>query len=401
MARYLGPDLFGTYHVALALVSIFAILAPLGLPGILVRELVKQHEISNRLVTTAIVIRICSAFAFYGLLIATTLLLQYSRIELVLVSIMGSKLLFQSFDSVDNYLQANVKLRSSSKIRLIAMIVASAVKLYLVYIEADLIVFAYAYAVEFLVIALLFIWIYPNFTNHWWRFEFDRKKARYLILTALPLIYAAALMNLNMKVDQVMITKLIDNEANGYYSVVVGLIETLYFIPVALGTSLFPGLVKQHAKQSEDYLPSFQFLYEILLLVAAGITFVYFFFAGWIIDLLYGGAYEPSIRILQAYAFAPLLIFFGEMRNRWLIIEDKQRYIAWFFAVALIVNITMNFILLPEIGVQGAVVSLLISYFTAYIIVPCFIPDTRDSVFMFFKAFRFTQTLNKIRHRKI
>ena len=401
LARHLGPEQIGTYNLAIALVAIFALIAPLGIPSILVREIVKQKEKTNELVTTTMTIRVISAVVFYGLLITTTYLLQYSKIELGLVSIIGFKLLFQSFDSVDNFLQANVKLRTSSKIRLMALVMVSGVKLYLIFTNAPLLHFTYAYIIEFFLIACLFLWMYAKMHNYHLKFDFNSKTGQYLIRTSLPLIYASALMTINMKVDQVMISKLLDNEANGYYSVVASLIESLYFIPVALGVSLFPGLVKQHAKQAAEYLPSFQLLYEILLILAVGASLLCFFLAPFIIQLLYGDAFEPSIAILKIYAFSPILIFFGSVRNKWLVIENLHHYTAKFLVVALIINIGSNFILLPMIGVTGAVYSLLLSYFTAFILVPYLIPETRLSVEMFFRSFAFRRIRTVLKERKL
>jgi O-antigen/teichoic acid export membrane protein len=401
LARYLGPEKIGTYNLAISLVAIFAIITPLGIPSLLIREIVREEERSNELVTTTLVLRLVAAFVFYGLLIAATSLLQYSRLELTLVSIIGIRLVFQSFETVDNFLQASVKLRTSSKIRFIALIIVSALKLYLIFTEAPLIHFAWAYITEFGIMAILFAWMYGRMHGYRYRLQFKAGTALFLLKSSLPLIYATALMTVNMKIDQVMITKLLDNEANGYYSVVVALIETLYFIPVALGTSLFPGLIKQHAVKSDDYLRSFQLLYEILLIIAIGIAVAFNLLAPFVIHLLYGPAYEPSVFILRVYSLSPLLMYYGFIRSRWLIIEDLHKYSVIFLIGALVVNIALNLVLIPACGVIGAVYSLLASYLTAFILIPFLIRPTRISVYMLFRSFRFRELRRIMRERRI
>jgi len=383
------------------MVSIFAIIAPLGLPSILIREIVKDKQNTNQYVTTAIGIRLAAGLVFYALMIGISYLLNYRNVELVLISIIGSKIFLQSFDSIENYLQASVKLRTSSKVRMIALVLVSAVKLYLIFTKAPLVHFAYAYIIEFTVISLLFIYLYYKMRDHTWQFQFSGKTARSLLIHSLPLVYYSALLTINMKVDQIMITKLLDNEANGYYSVVVALIETLYFIPVALGTSLFPGLIKQHQVKKESHLDSFQLLYEVMLVVSIGIAIVFSIGAPIIVGILYGPEFKQSVPLLQIYSLCPVLMFYGYIRSRWLIIENLQRLSVWFLAVALVVNIGLNFYLLPRIGLQGAIIALLASYVTSFIIVPYIIPSTRISVIMFFRAFRFRRISEVIKNRAI
>ncbi|MEZ5022795.1 MAG: polysaccharide biosynthesis C-terminal domain-containing protein [Chitinophagales bacterium] len=67
---------------------------------------------------------------------------------------------------------------------------------------------------------------------------------------------------------------------------------------------------------------------------------------------------------------AQFLMFYGSIRNRWLIIQDIHKYSIWFLVVSIVVNVGLNRILLPTMGPQGAVVAILASYFTAFIIVP-------------------------------
>lgn len=402
LARYLGPEQVGIYNLAVSLVAIFAIISTVGMPNILVREIVRDKGRTNELVMSGLGLRLAAAVLFYGAAVGASWLLQYSRFEIALISIIGFRILLQSFDVFDNYLQANVALRASSKVRLAAVVVGSGAKLWLIFTQAPLLHFAWVYLVEFLVIAALFTYLYYRMTGFRLKPEASMTTGKQLLQSSLPLIYYSALLTINMKVDQVMITKMLGNEANGYYSVVVALIETLYFIPMALGTAVFPGLIKQReADRHEDYHRAFALLYELLLLISVGVTVVFFFGAPFIIHLLYGTAFEPSVAIMRIYAFTPILMFYASMRNRWLIIEDLHRFSPWFLGVALVVNIALNLALLPVMGASGAVVALLVSYVVSFLIVPYLIPATRVSVHMFFEAFLFRRLREVLRTRTL
>ncbi|MEZ5022794.1 MAG: oligosaccharide flippase family protein [Chitinophagales bacterium] len=234
VARYLGPDDYGTFNVARAFSSIFILAAPLGIPNILLRELVKKPNDKFELIGTTIIIRLISAVALYILMVVFAILFKYSTLEVALISILGISMIGQVFDTVDNYLQSIIKLKSSSKIRLIALIIGSLAKLVLIYVKAPMIAFAWVFSIEFILIAFGFIIIYKKYGHGFKELSFNIKILKPLLITSLPLLYYTILSTINMKIDQLMIDRILvdDPAANGYYAVVVGLIESLYFIPV-------------------------------------------------------------------------------------------------------------------------------------------------------------------------
>ena len=57
IARYLGPDEFGTLAYAISLVALFGISGHLGLHGLVVREIVKQPDLRATTMGTTAVLR--------------------------------------------------------------------------------------------------------------------------------------------------------------------------------------------------------------------------------------------------------------------------------------------------------------------------------------------------------
>lgn len=377
------------------------IIAPLGIPNILFRELVKRPLEKFDLIGSTIGLRLISASILYLLMLIIAFILNYSPLEITLISIFGWVMFGQVFDTIDVYLQSLIKLKSSSKIRIIGLILGSVAKLLLIYFKAPLIAFAIVFTAEYLVIALGFVIIYGKYGHTIKELKWNPNIIKPLLITSLPLLYYAALTTINMKIDQLMISEMLDNTANGYYSAVVGLIEATYFIPVALGTSIFPGLVKQKEVNLTEYNNTFQLLYEILLVISIAIALVFFIGAPIIIKLLFGAEFSPSIPIMQMYAFCPILIFYGSIRNRWLIIQDLHKYSIYFLIASIIVNVALNIMLLPVIGPIGAVIAILISYFVAFIVMPFIIPETRPSVNTFFGAMLFPQIRKMIKNKKL
>ena len=140
VARYLGPDDFGTLAYAMSLVALFGISGHLGLHGLVVREIVKQPALRATTMGTTAILR------FIGVLIGYLLLLLYAAlyegagtVRFAFIAIAGASLLFLPFDVVDYWFNAFVQARYVSIARFLAKLAFAGVTLTFVFFESDLV----------------------------------------------------------------------------------------------------------------------------------------------------------------------------------------------------------------------------------------------------------------------
>jgi O-antigen/teichoic acid export membrane protein len=102
------------------------------------------------------------------------------------------------------------------------------------------------------------------------------------------------------------------------------------------------------------------------------------FFSELIINILYGETYLPAAPVLSIHIWSALFVFLGVLATRWLIIEKLQFYSTLITAVGAIINISLNFILIPKIGIVGASWSTLVAYaFSGFICFSFFKPTRK------------------------
>ena len=65
VARYLGPEQFGLLNFATAFVSLFGVVAALGLQDIVVRDLVKEPELAHKTLGTAFSLQLWSGLFYF------------------------------------------------------------------------------------------------------------------------------------------------------------------------------------------------------------------------------------------------------------------------------------------------------------------------------------------------
>src|SRR3954469_10282852 len=107
IARYLGPQVFGQYSYALALVALFGIFSRLGIDNVLVREIVRSRASRNELLGSAFALKFVGGMVALAAVVCCAVILRTSDpVALALVAIIGTSLVAQSIDVIDMWFQS-------------------------------------------------------------------------------------------------------------------------------------------------------------------------------------------------------------------------------------------------------------------------------------------------------
>ena len=362
-ARYLGPEQFGTWNYVLSVITILTVISGLGLDSIVTREIVKDSENTKSIVGTALILRLLSSTILYICLFIYSFFTYYGSDNTILwlFIIMSFSFFFQSFNVIDFYFQSNLQSKYSVIARNIAFILSTILKVYLIVFKKDLIMFAIVFSLEFFLTALLLIYAYVKH-GQGINFKLINDKLVTLFKLGIPLLITSMAINIYMRVDQLMLKHILDDEAVGFYAAAVKITEIWTFIPAAISYSLFPSIIKLKTQGGEIYHKKLKYLIELMLLLALFIIVPIYFLSDEIILLLFGEEYYMSINVLKVHTWVGIFIFIGLPARKVLIAEDLQTYISYIAILALSLNIVLNSIFIPMYGIDGAVYATLISY---------------------------------------
>ena len=67
----------------------------------------------------------------------------------------------------------------------------------------------------------------------------------------------------------------------------------------------------------------------------------------------------------------------GTARGIWILCEKKNKFVWRYLIIGSIVNVALNFYLIPVMGIKGAALATVIAQFTSAIIAPLFYKETR------------------------
>lgn len=183
-----------------------------------------------------------------------------------------------------------------------------------------------------------------------------------LKLLSLGIVYGLALfvLNLNYKVDIVLMQVLSTSAEIGQYSVGVGIADLLWQIPAAVGVVIFSR--SANAKESELFSKSLTLLFRVTLVLTLICGIALFFLAPYLIPVIYGVAFSPSTMVVQLILPGIILMTAFKVLNMDLAGKGKPIFSLIAFTPAVIINILLNIFWIPMYGANGAAMASTVSY---------------------------------------
>lgn len=366
MARVVGPEQFGQYNFALAYVALFSSIATLGLDGIVVRDLVRAPEAKSTILGSAFMLKVIgSLLAFVSCVMSTIIVEPQSSQTRALIVIISAGMLFQVVDVVDFWFQSRVSSMYTVIAKIPALVVFFCVRIFLLLGTASLIVFAWAQLIEIFLGAIGLLVIYQRLGDRATAWRPQYKYAMTLIKESWPLILSGLSVILYMKIDIVMLGKMSGDRETGLYSAASRLSEGFYFVPMIIASSFMPMLLRARALGNTQYKESLLSFYVLMVRLSLIIAIPFTILAPLLIDTLFGDDYVGSVTILRVHIWASVAVFLGVASSQYFTAERQQKMSLYRTLMGLIVNVVLNFLLIPIYGAMGAAIATLVSYFVA------------------------------------
>lgn len=387
VARYLGPSQFGLFSYAIAFATLFSSIAKLGLDSILVSELVRTPQLRDIYLGTAFWLKLTGAIVMLATMAVAVRFTSNNAITNLYIFIIGSGSVFQAFEVVDFYFQSKVLSKFVSICKMTQLLISALLKLYLIFIEADLFWFVMVSLVDqvTLGISLFLAYRYQKLTNLYR--NFDIKIAKSILSKSWPLIISGLVISIYMRIDQVMINEMMGAKDVGIYSAAVRLTEVWYFLPVIITNSLLPAIINAKKIGEDNYYQRLQQLYTLMIWLAVSIALAMTFLSNWIILTLYGVAYIDAGNVLMINIWTGVFVFFGSAWSKWMLVENRLKMTTFFQINAMLFNVILNLILIPRFGIYGAAISTLIAASIGHTVLPLFIKSQRVALKMFLISF--------------
>jgi PST family polysaccharide transporter len=363
MARSLGPGRLGELNYAVALVGLFLSALSPGIDSILIRELVRRPEQKEYFLGTTFYLKIIGCLISFALvLIAVFLLRPGDTASAMLVAIIAAGKLFTPLETIDVWFKSQLNSRLSVVARNVAFICSSVVRIVLLVFSAGTSAFAWVLLFESALTSFSLIAIYNRcgYSLQGWRYEGGT--FRQLVQDSWPMVLSNIMVVVNLNVDKIILRQLMDKESLGLYSAAVSISTSWYFVPLALGTSMLPVLTKSHDSDKPLYIKRSRQFYDFTAMLCIGIALLMTIFSHWIVQLLYGAHYAASAPVLTIHVWSGLFLFLAVACGRNLNIENANHITLYTGVVGAVINVALNYLLIPFFGIKGVAWSSVLSY---------------------------------------
>ncbi|MCS5713724.1 flippase [Herbiconiux sp. CPCC 205716] len=358
---------YGLYSYAVALSSIGVAVMSAGLTGLAVRELVQDREANSAIVASLTLIR--EFFALVGFLIIAGLSLTSGDGLAIAATLLASSALFgRALNAPELWFLSHLRSGKPAIARISVTVALFGVRLALLALWPNIWVMLILYSAEGLISSLIIIGMYlrdkdsPGFARPSFPAMFT------LLRRSWPLMLSSLADQANLKSSVIVIQALLGPKAVGVYAAASRLSEISFFLPVVFMNSTFPVLLKvrkEKGPDSSDYRRMLQQSYDrafwMGVLVAVSVIVV----GTVVIRVVFGPEYADAEPILYIQAAACPFVFMGAVYSKWIIAEGYLWSSLVRHSFGAVVNIALNFALIPVMGVIGAAVATLVSYIAA------------------------------------
>ena len=367
-ARYLGPANYGLVNYAASIVNFLKPVMQLGLNAILVKELIDRPEEEGLTLGTALTMNFVSAIvSIIGAVSFVSLVNPGERETLIVCALYSISLIFLALEMIQYWFQAHLLSKYASLTILLAYIVVSVYKLWLLITGKNVYWFSVSNSLDYLLIAAALLIIYKKLGGLPLAFSFTRgrdmlkKSVHYIIADLMVMVFAHT--------DKVMLKMMIGDAVTGYYSAAVACTTMTNFVFVAIMDSARPTILKSIQKSKEEFEKNYTLLNSIVIYLALLQSVAVTVLAGWMVRLFYGNSYTASVPILRLAVWYTTFSYIGSTRYIWVLAKNQQHLLWKVNLSGALLNVVLNTVLIPYFGAMGAAVaSLLTQIFTNVVI---------------------------------
>lgn len=362
VARYLGPHQFGTLSYATALMAFAGTLAGFGLSSVVTRELMLATRPIGVVLGTALLVRAMTGAVALCAMLLYVHFFEPNAMAVALVSVVVGVLLIDGSMIFDSSLQSQRAFGSSSGAKAILAVNSLILRVSLVLASASLVYFVAIQYVEILCYIAVFGWatrkVLKGVKAGW-----DPVLAKTLLRQGFPIMLSSFATVIYLRIDQVMIEHLLGSEALGRYSAGVKFAEVASFFPGIIAYVLFPSIIEAYKVSAEKAEAEAIKLYRLMYASGLAFSLVMTIAGDWLTHVMFGAAYEGAGDVLKVYVWSTVFVFLTIASQAQLLSQEKTTHVvAIRTIVGALVNIGLNMILIPRMGIVGAAWATVISY---------------------------------------
>ncbi|MCD6328418.1 flippase [bacterium] len=361
LANTLGASGFGKYGAILAYTQIFAVIVDAGLNSLYAREAsrtgAKRQEIMSCLLTIKLILSVVMIALMASVTYAFTKVgwLSWTSADMAPLAFFTLYwVLFSSIDLVNAVYVERQKMAYDAAVNLGHRLLSAGLGVVLVLmlgnvfaISAAYVIAAAAALIATCAIVTLRFKILP--LPMW-----DPTRVKALFFEALPLMAYMLFASMFFRVDVVMLKEMTSEAETGYYAAAFRILEFTMLIPAAAALVILPIFARQFTQNKTRLAETAGNLTRLLFAAGLVMGFILSPLAGEIVPI-FGKDFGLEAKLaLQIVIWSAPLIYINYILIQLLVAARNQKMNAITAFCCMLLNIGLNYILIPVYGFMGA-----------------------------------------------
>ncbi len=353
VSRYLGPYRFGQFQLVVALLFLVNV-SDFGIATVATRHLSTDHADPDELMGNVLTLRAVLGLLAAGVAIGIAYLAQYPDEVKAATAVASASFLLLIFSgSFNAAFAANLRMEYAVLGNVAQAIVSLGGMALVVARGGGLIELLIAYDAGILANSIVCFYFARKFIRP--KFSFNPVYSRELLRDSAPIMVAGLVINAYDRIDVLLLKLFGASDAVGYYGFSYRLIDLAAPLSLLFVSSVYPLLSAHHSRgELTEFRRLYQRAHDYLSLAGVLIATGVILFAPHIVRVIGGASYAPSTMSLRILAVAFALIWLSNLANYSLISIGRQGVLFWAACLGLAVNISVNLVLIPAYGKEGA-----------------------------------------------
>ncbi|HEX4899607.1 MAG TPA: flippase, partial [Pyrinomonadaceae bacterium] len=358
LARTLGVEGYGVLEFALAILTYFLLFADGGLELWATREVASGTDLRSlaaRIVPLRFVLALAS---FCGLIGFLLVLPNYPGLRTVMI-LFGLTLFTQAVNLKWVFMGREEMPRVAIGL-IIAQVVFAVAILVLVRSPRTILWVPVLRLTSDLAMAVYFGRLFVKLNGDL-RLRFTLRKAGMALRSALPLGASHGLAFMSYNFDTILLGLLLTPAAVGLYSAAYKPVTVVLAMPTTYFIGLFPTLARTYTQDRDSFSAIANRSFGLAALCAVPLGIGGLFLASPIINFLFGPAYTSAVPVLQILVWSAALVILRGTFRQSLNGAGRAGLDLRCAGASVLLNITLNLLLIPRYGIIGAAVATLVS----------------------------------------
>jgi PST family polysaccharide transporter len=300
--------------------------------------------------------------AYVAMVACAAVFLGNGSDQVVLVAIIGASLLISPLRTIGYWFEATLQAKYLAIAGTAAVVTSTIARIGVVVAGGGLRALAACIAIEQLLVGVLTTVSYLRHPQRVRRWRMRLEVVRVQLRESLPLVITAVASAVYMRIDQVMLGSLSTEREAGLYAAVVRLSEAAIFVAMSVASSFAPSVARLRRTDPERYEHQVTRMMTLLSGIALAYAVPVALLSPVIVSVLLGSKFDGAAPILTVHVLSSLFVFLTYGQAVWTVNESLQRWAMIRTVTGALLNIALNFVLIPPFGALGAAYATFVAY---------------------------------------